>query len=77
MDKNNFENEIYSKKIFLLNKLFYIITHQSFNFRNLNDLDNLINRFVDLSDSIKQPKDEMKLKNIKRKFDTNKWLNKV
>ena len=41
MDKNNFENEIYSKKIFLLNNLFYIITHQSFNFRNLNDLDNL------------------------------------
>ena len=72
MDKNNFENEIYSKKIFLLNKLFYIITHQSFNFRNLNDLDNLINRFIDLSDSIKQPKDEMKLKNIKREFDTNK-----
>ena len=68
MDKNNFENEIYSKKIFLLNKLFYIITNQSFNFRNLNDLDNLINRFIDLSDSIKQPKDEMMLKNIKKRI---------
>ncbi len=66
MDKKNFENEIYSKKIFLLNKLFYIITHQSFNFRNLNDLDNLINRFVDLSDSIVKPKDEMMLKNIRK-----------
>ncbi len=68
MDKKNFENEIYSKKIFLLNKLFYIITHQSFNFRNLNDLDNLINRFVDLSDSIVKPKDEMMLKNIKKRI---------
>ena len=68
MDKKNYENEIYSKKIFLLNKLIYIITHQSFNFRNLNDLDNLINRFVDLSDSIKQPKDEMMLKNIKKRI---------
>jgi hypothetical protein len=66
MDKKNYENEIYSKKIFLLNKLFHIITHQSFNFRNLNDLDSLINRFIDLSDSIKQPKDEMKLKNIRK-----------
>ncbi len=66
MDKKNFENEIYSKKIFLLNKLFHIITHQSFNFRNLNDLDNLINRFVDLSDSIVKPKDEMMLKNIRK-----------
>jgi hypothetical protein len=68
MDKNNFDNEIYSKKIFLLNKLFYIITHQSFNFRNLNDLDNLINRFVDLSDSIGKPKEEMMLKNIKKRI---------
>lgn len=67
MDKKNYENEIYSKKIFLLNKLFHIITHQSFNFRNLNDLDSLINRFVDLSNSITKPKNEMLLKNIKKK----------
>ena len=72
MDKKNYENEIYSKKIFLLNKLFHIITHQSFNFRNLNDLDNLINRYIDLSDSIKKSKNEMKLKYIKNKFDTDK-----
>ena len=68
MDRNRIDYEILRKKMILLNKLYFIITHQSFNFRNLNDLDNLINRFVDLSDSIGKPKDEMMLKNIKNRI---------
>lgn len=68
MDKNNIDYDIFTKKVILLNKLYYIITHQIWTYRNMNDLDNLINRFTDLSDSIKQPKDELKLKNIKNRI---------
>ena len=71
IQKPNIDNDIFTKKVILLNKLYYIITHQIWTYRNMNDLDNLINRFTDLSDSIKQPKDVMKLKNIV-KNDTDK-----
>jgi hypothetical protein len=46
----------------------------------MNDLDNLINRFTDLSDSLKKPKDEeMLLRNIRKKGnnDTDRYSNKA
>lgn len=57
--KNNqlsIDNDIFSKKVILLNKLYYIITHQIWTYRNMSDLDNLIDRFTELSDSIQNPK---------------------
>ena len=80
IQKGNIDNDIFAKKVILLNKLYYIITHQIWTFRNMNDLDNLINRFTDLSDSLKKPKDEeMLLRNIKRKgnIDTDEYSNKA
>ena len=68
IQKENIDNEIFTKKVILLNKLYYIITHQIWTYKNMSDLDNLIDRFTDLSDSIKEPKDEMKLKRIKSRF---------
>ena len=58
IQKENIDNEIFTKKVILLNKLYYIITHQIWTYKNMSDLDNLINRFTDLSDSLKKPKDE-------------------
>jgi len=46
----------------------------------MNDLDSLINRFTDLSDSLKKPKDEeMLLKNIWKRgnIDTDRYSNKA
>ncbi len=80
IQKGNIDNDIFAKKVILLNKLYYIITHQIWTFRNMSDLDNLINRFTDLSDSLKKPKDEeMLLRNIKRKgnIDTDRYSNKA
>ena len=80
MDKKNIDDNIFTKKVILLNKLYYIITHQIWTFRNMNDLDSLINRFTDLSDSLKKPKDEeMLLRNIRKKgnIDTNRYSNKA
>ena len=67
LQKQKIDNDIFTKKVILLNKLYYIITHQIWTYRNMNDLDNLISKFTDLSDSIGQPKEEMLLKNIRRK----------
>ena len=68
IQKENIDNDIFNKKIVLLNKLYFIITHTVFTYRNMDDLDNLINRFTDLSDSLKKPKDEeMLLRNIRKK----------
>ena len=80
IQNGNIENDIFAKKVILLNKLYYIITHQIWTFRNMNDLDNLINRFTDLSDSLKEPKDEeMLLKNIRKRgnIDTDRYSNKA
>jgi hypothetical protein len=80
IQKGNIDNDIFTKKVILLNKLYYIITHQIWTFRNMNDLDNLINRFTDLSDSLKKPKDEeMLLRNIRKKgnIDTHRYSNKA
>jgi hypothetical protein len=80
IQKGNIDNDIFAKKVILLNKLYYIITNQIWTFRNMNDLDNLINRFTDLSDSLKKPKDEeMLLRNIRKKgnIDTHKYSNKA
>ncbi len=72
IQKENIDNDIFAKKVILLNKLYYIITHQIWTFRNMNDLDNLISRFTSLSDSLKEPKDEeMLLRNIKKKNNNN------
>jgi hypothetical protein len=68
LQKQKVDNDIFSKKVILLNKLYYIITHQIWTYRNMNDLDNLISKFTDLSDSIVKPKDEMLLKSIKNKL---------
>lgn len=68
IQKPNLDNDIFTKKVILLNKLYYIITHQIWTYKNMSDLDNLIDRFTHLSDSIKKPKDEMKLKNIKKRI---------
>lgn len=67
IQKQKIDDDIFTKKVILLNKLYYIITHQVWSYRNMNDLDNLISKFKDLSDSISSPKDEMLLKNIKNK----------
>jgi hypothetical protein len=80
IQKGNIDNDIFAKKVILLNKLYYIITHQIWTYRNMSDLDSLINRFTDLSDSLKQPKDEeMLLRNIRKKgnIDTDRYSNKV
>jgi hypothetical protein len=80
IQKGNIDNDIFSKKVILLNKLYYIITHQIWTFRNMSDLDNLINRFTDLSDSLKKPKDEeMLLRNIRKRgnFHTDNYSNKA
>ena len=80
MDKKNIDDNIFTKKVILLNKLYYIITHQIWTFRNMNDLDSLINRFTDLSDSLKKPKDEeMLLRNIRKRgnIDTHRYSNKA
>ena len=67
IQKENIDNEIFTKKVILLNKLYYIITHQIWTYKNMSDLDNLIDRFTDLSDSIRKPKSELSLKNIRNK----------
>ena len=68
IQNGNIDNDIFTKKVIILNRLYYIITHQIWTHRNLSDLDNLINRFTDLSDSLKKPKDEeMLLRNIRKK----------
>jgi hypothetical protein len=80
IQKENIDNDIFNKKIVLLNKLYFIITHTVFTYRNMDDLDNLINRFTDLSDSLKKPKDEeMLLRNIRKKgnIDTHRYSNKA
>ena len=80
IQKGNIDNDIYNKKIVLLNKLYYIITHTVFTYRNMNDLDNIIAKFIDLSDSLKKPKDEeMLLKNIRKRgnFHTDSFSNKT
>lgn len=64
-NQQNIDNDIFSKKVILLNKLYYIITHQIWTYKNMSDLDNLIDRFTDLSDNIRKPKDEMKLNSIR------------
>ena len=65
IQKENIDNEIFTKKVILLNKLYYIITHQIWTYKNMSDLDNLIDRFTDLSDSIRKPKSEMSLNKIR------------
>ncbi len=80
IQKGNIDNDIFAKKVILLNKLYYIITNQIWTFRNMNDLDNLISRFTSLSDSLKEPKDEeMLLRNIRKKgnIDTHRYSNKA
>ena len=80
IQKGNIDNDIFAKKVILLNKLYYIITHQIWTYRNMTDLDSLINRFTDLSDSLKKPKDEeMLLRNIRKKgnIDTHRYSNKA
>ena len=80
IQNGNIDNDIYNKKIVLLNKLYYIITHTVFTYRNMNDLDNIIAKFIDLSDSLKKPKDEeMLLKNIRKRgnFHTDSFINKT
>jgi hypothetical protein len=46
----------------------------------MNDLDNIIAKFIDLSDSLKKPKDEeMLLRNIRKRgnFHTDNYSNKA
>ena len=80
IQNGNIDNDIFTKKVILLNRLYYIITHQIWTYRNMTDLDSLINRFTDLSDSLKKPKDEeMLLRNIRKKgnIDTHRYSNKA
>ena len=77
--QNKISTDIFTKKVLLLNKLYYIITHQIWTYRNMDDLDNLIDRFTELSDSIQKPqKEEMLLKNIRNSglYDTIEKRNK-
>jgi hypothetical protein len=67
IQKHKVKNDIYTKKILLLNKLYYIITSQVWTYRNMENLDSLIQKFIELSDTIKKPKDELLLKTIRNK----------
>jgi hypothetical protein len=67
IQKQKVKNDIFTKKILLLNKLYYLITSQVWTYRNMDNLDSLIQQFIELSNTINKPKDEMLLKNIKNK----------
>jgi hypothetical protein len=67
IQKRKVKNDIFTKKILLLNKLYYLITNQVWTYRNMDNLDSLIQQFIELSNTINKPKDEMLLKNIKNK----------
>ena len=67
IQKRKVKNDIFTKKILLLNKLYYLITSQVWTYRNMDNLDSLIQQFIELSNTINKPKDEMLLKNIKNK----------
>ena len=67
IQKQKIDDDIFTKKVILLNKLYFLITHQVWTYRNMNDLDSLIRQFTELSDSIGKPKDEMLLKNIRNR----------
>lgn len=76
IQKGNIDNDIFAKKVIILNRLYFLITHSVWTYRNMSDLDNLINRFIDLTDALKKPKDEeMLLRNIKKKgkIDTDRY----
>jgi hypothetical protein len=67
IQKRKIKNDIFTKKILLLNKLYYLITNQVWTYRNMDNLDSLIQQFIELSNTINKPKEEMLLKNIKNK----------
>jgi hypothetical protein len=67
IQKRKIRNDIFTKKILLLNKLYYLITNQVWTYRNMDNLDSLIQQFIELSNTINKPKDEMLLRNIKNK----------
>ena len=67
IQKRKVKNDIFTKKILLLNKLYYLITSQVWTYRNMDNLDSLIQQFIELSNTINKPKDEMLLRNIKNK----------
>jgi hypothetical protein len=67
IQKQKIDDDIFTKKVILLNRLYFLITHTVWTYRNMSDLDNLISKFTELSDSIGKPKDEMLLKNIRNK----------
>ena len=67
IQKRKVKNDIFTKKILLLNKLYYLITNQVWTYRNMDNLDSLIQQFIELSNTINKPKDEMLLRNIKNK----------
>ncbi len=66
IQKRKVKNDIFTKKILLLNKLYYLITNQVWTYRNMDNLDSLIQQFIELSNTINKPKEEMLLKNIKK-----------
>jgi hypothetical protein len=67
IQKRKIKNDIFTKKILLLNKLYYLITNQVWTYRNMDHLDSLIQQFIELSNTINKPKEEMLLRNIKNK----------
>jgi hypothetical protein len=67
IQKRKVKNDIFTKKILLLNKLYYLITSQVWTYRNMDHLDSLIQQFIELSNTINKPKEEMLLRNIKNK----------
>ena len=65
-DTQQLDKELYNKKVYILNKLYYMITHYVWYSNNMDQLDSLIDRFRDLSNDIQKGKNEMLLKNIKK-----------
>lgn len=70
-NQQNIERDLYNKKLIILNRLYYMITHYIWNTNNFSDLDNLVNRFKDLSNDIEKKGEgidnDMLLKNIRKK----------
>ena len=70
-NQSNIERDLYNKKLIILNRLYYMITHYIWNNNNMGELDNLVDKFKDLSNDIEKKGEgidnDMLLKNIRKK----------
>ena len=70
-NQSNIERDLYNKKLIILNRLYYMITHYVWTNNNMGELDNLVDKFKDLSNDIEKKGEgidnDMLLKNIRKK----------